>query len=108
MSQTVISRGFGLLQRIITRGFFSSDEPPPASPDCFVGGIGAITDVQAVVGVINGAATAENGLINDAPTAKVGLIHALKAANGLINDAPTADVGAVTDTAGFQGAICGC
>ena len=35
----IISRGFGALQRIITRGF-SSAAPP--SPDCFIGFIGTI------------------------------------------------------------------
>ena len=36
----LISRGFGALQRIITRGF-SSGSPP--SPDCIVAFIGTIT-----------------------------------------------------------------
>lgn len=44
MAQTVVSRGFGLLQRIITRGFFSA---APPSPDCFLGFNGKVTDKQA-------------------------------------------------------------
>lgn len=84
MAQTLISRGFGALQRAISRGFFSA----PPSPDCVVGFIGTITPpIGEAVGF-------------------VGTIHPLIAFNGTIDDNDLGFIGTIYDTKAFKGDIC--
>ena len=104
MAQTVVSRGFGLLQRIITRGFFSS---APPSPDCFLGFNGKITDSQGFQGLIDDSVTAVIGLINDDPVAVIGMVYPQAAFSGIITDKQAFN-GVVTDKKGFEGEICDC
>jgi len=104
MAQTVISRGFGLLQRIITRGFFSSAAP---SPDCILAFNGKIQESVGYQGLIDDTSTAVVGLINDEATAVYGTIYPQAAFTGEITDRE-GYVGEVTDKAGFKGVICEC
>ena len=82
---TLISRGFGALQRIITRGFFSG---APPSPDCIVAFIGTITPP-----------------LDDAIGFK-GTIYPLIAFNGIIVDNDLGFIGTIYDTKAFTGDIC--
>jgi len=100
----IISRGFGALQRVITRGF-SSAAPP--SPDCFLGFNGKVTGSQGFEGLIDDSATALMGLINDDPVAVIGTVYPQIAFSGIITDREGFN-GPVTDKEGFQGEICDC
>lgn len=104
MAQTVISRGFGLLQRIITRGFFSG---APPSPDCFLAFEGPISDTAGFQGAINDDPVAVVGLINDDPVAVLGTIFPNKAFEGPLTDRAGFE-GKVTDSEGFEGDVCDC
>ena len=104
MAQTVISRGFGLLQRIITRGFFSSAAP---SPDCYEAFNGTITDRIGLEGVITGSVGFQ-GAINDSVTAFIGTIYPVARFEGAIDSTGISVVGAITDTIGFEGCVCDC
>lgn len=104
MAQTVISRGFGLLQRIITRGFFSG---APPSPDCFLAFEGLIQDTAGFQGLINDDPVAVNGLINDDPVATIGLLHPQVAFEGPLTDKAGFE-GPLTDSEGFEGELCDC
>lgn len=105
MAQTLISRGFGALQRVIARGFFSA---APPSPDCFLGFNGEITDKQGFQGLIEGGVTAVVGIINSEDTAVIGTVYPQAAFNGIIDESDLAVNGAITDKEGFQGVICEC
>lgn len=80
----IISRGFGALQRIITRGFFSSSPP---SPDCFIGFNGKIEEDSNLSGFI--------GVLDD----KNGFAGALDSQAAGLN-------GIMTDRNGFKGDLC--
>ena len=82
MSQTLISRGFGALQRIITRGFFSG---APPSPDCFIGFIGTIEVDDSGVGFI-GTIEGSNGFNSSIDAANAGFIGTLGDKNGFRGD----------------------
>jgi hypothetical protein len=102
MAQTVISRGFGLLQRIITRGFFSAAAP---SPDCYVGFQGAITDSAGYVGLVT-SSIGYTGLIADTATATQGHIYPVARYQGIIDSTGLSFEGQITDKDGFEGVIC--
>ena len=104
MSQTLISRGFGTLQRIITRGFFSG---APPSPDCFVAFQGEITPEAGFQGEIE-LNLAVNGFINDDPTAVIGTIYPVARFEGIIDSSDTGFNGTITDKDGFIGTMCDC
>ncbi len=81
---TLISRGFGALQRIITRGFFVA---PPPSPNCFIGFIGTIGLDESGVGFI--------GTIGDS-----------NGFDGSIDATSAGFIGTMNDNNGFRGDIC--
>ena len=105
MAATIISRGFGALSRLVTRGFFSGAAP---SPDCFLAFNGKITGSEGFEGLINDDPVAVIGLINDDPVAVLGTVFPEMAFNGLIDDSPTASQGKVTGAEGFDGEVCDC
>ena len=82
---SLISRGFGALQRIITRGFFSSDAP---SPDCYVVFTSLITpDTSSPYVVLSSlivGSISENGIIDDTETTGAGLLQPVIAFNSSI------------------------
>lgn len=104
MAQTLISRGFGALQRIITRGFFSA---APPSPDCFVAFQGQITPSEGFEGEIE-LNLAVVGIINDADTAVIGAIYPVARFEGIIDPRDTGFNGTITDKDGFIGKMCDC
>ncbi|WP_372857643.1 hypothetical protein [Pseudoalteromonas sp.] len=81
----LITRGFGALQRIITRGFFS-DAPP--SPDCYIG----------FIGVIESPDTSKAGF--------VGRISSANGFNGAIDATNAGFSGTISGINGFKGDVC--
>ena len=53
---TLVSRGFGALARLVTRGFFSSLAPLVPTPDCYLGFDGKIsgTDYEGNIHLYKG------------------------------------------------------
>ena len=102
MAQTVISRGFGLLQRIITRGFFSG---AAASPDCIVAFQGHIQDSNGTQGAIELNCAVVGEIVN-VDTGVNGTIYPERLFTGTIDGTSNGFNGAVTDKAGFNGDIC--
>ena len=80
----LITRGFGALQRIITRGFFSASQP---SEDCYVGFIGSIEEDTSIAAFI-GSVTDINGF------------------SGATNAKDAAFSGTITGNNGFKGGFC--
>ena len=100
----IISRGFGTLQRIITRGFFSGAAP---SPDCEAPFQSTITGESAYQGVIDDSANAFLSIINDDPIASILPFLDKKAFQGTITDTQ-AFIGVILDYEAFEGEICDC
>lgn len=80
----LISRGFGALQRIITRGFNSASKP---SPDCLVGFIGSIE-------------------FNNEPLGFVGAISGSSSFISAIDEGEAAFISNIGDSKGFNGSLC--
>lgn len=80
----LITRGFGALQRVITRGFFSASKP---SEDCYIPFIGKIT-------------------IEDNTSAFVGPINNVNGFSGELNTKIAAFNGTMKDINGFEGELC--
>ena len=81
----LITRGFGALQRVITRGFYSSAAP---SPDCYIGFIGLIGEpVLDSVGFV-GRISSNNGF------------------TGLVDATSAGFKGTITGINGFKGDVC--
>lgn len=96
---TLISRGFGALQKIITRGFFSTP-----SPDCIVAFQGKIQEA----GFQGSFATSLGfqGIIDDSSVGLAGKLTGERLLQGLIGNTSIGINGILTDQAGFQGDIC--
>lgn len=101
---TLISRGFGALQRIITRGFFSS---APPTPECFIGMISAI-DAENT-GMLSAIDPDNTGMIS-AISDKIGFISPIVENIGMISKIDTENTGMISaiddSNTGMVSALC--